>query len=137
MQNDSAPTSPDGMTLWPVSQTPSPGFLTSSSPSLSETSPTGPAEDPDRPQIDQSPNAETRRLFQIAHLVIGRKPVEMAEACGVSERTIQRWIKTGLTWEDADVFAPRVLDMHPMTAFGEEWCQAADESVPDQEPLFD
>jgi hypothetical protein len=71
--------------------------------------------------------------FPIEHLIGDRVPEEIAADLEVSTRTVQRWIITGVNWEQADVFAAKALKMHPMTAFGPEWLDIAEAEAPRQE----
>lgn len=90
------------------------------------------------PVIDPTPGAETMRRFQIAHLIHDRTATEMAEKLGVSERTVQRWIKTGIDdWCTADDFALKVLDSHPTVVWGFDWDDAADAGLDLSPTLFD
>lgn len=81
--------------------------------------------------------------FPIDHLIGDRVPEEIAEDLGVSTRSVQRWIDSGVNWEQADVFAAKCLHVHPITAFGPEWLDAAaaaahfDENQPALSDMFD
>lgn len=81
--------------------------------------------------------------FPIGHLIGDRIPEEIAEDLAVSTRTVQRWIEHGVNWEQADIFAAHVLNVHPLTAFGPDWLAAAsegskvDENQPALSDIFD
>lgn len=72
--------------------------------------------------------------FPIGHLIGDRVPEEIAEDLGVSTRSVQRWIEHGVNWEQADVFATKALNLHPLTAFGPEWLDAAAEAARHADP---
>jgi hypothetical protein len=46
---------------------------------------------------------------------------EIAQALGVSDRTIQRWRATGIDPYLADQIAIKHLGMHPWEIWGDEW----------------
>lgn len=64
--------------------------------------------------------------FPIEHLIGDRVPEDIAADLAVSTRTVQRWIIDGVNWEQADVFAAKALNVHPITAFGPEWLDIAE-----------
>lgn len=44
----------------------------------------------------------------------------LAEACGVTRRTVSRWRHRGLTWDKADK-AACALGLHPASVWGGDW----------------
>ena len=52
----------------------------------------------------------------------------VAEACGVTKRTVQRWAQAGLTWDAADKAACS-LGLHPASVFGRAWWDDVAEAV--------
>lgn len=74
--------------------------------------------------------------FPIDHLIGDRSCDEIAADLAMTTRSVQRWITKGLNWQQADVFACRILHLHPATVFGEEWYEvAAAEARPDPAPI--
>lgn len=63
--------------------------------------------------------------FTIDHLVPERDTNDIAEDLNVTRRTIERWMKTGVNWVQAERFAVRILHEHPASVFGEAWYDAA------------
>lgn len=63
--------------------------------------------------------------FDINDLVPERDNNEIAEDLKVSRRTIERWMKYGVNWVQAERFAVHILREHPASVFGEEWYRAA------------
>ena len=74
-----------------------------------------------------------RTRFPIDHLIGDRGTSQIAKDLAMTTRSVQRWITKGLNWEQADVFACKVLHLHPSTVFGDEWFEAsAAEARPDR-----
>jgi len=86
-------------------------------------------------RIDETGN-ELDRRFQIGHLLRGMSTQSVAEKLNVTDRTIQRWIQTGLTWQQADEFACKILAENPASVWGLEWEVAADENIDLSPTLF-
>lgn len=63
--------------------------------------------------------------FDIAHLVAERDLSELAEDLRVSKRTVVRWMANGCNARQAEHFAVRVMQSHPVSVFGEAWYDAA------------
>jgi hypothetical protein len=63
--------------------------------------------------------------FPIEHL-IDRPAADIAADLAMTTRSVQRWIAKGLNWEQADVFACKIMHLHPSSVFGDEWVEAAD-----------
>ncbi len=104
---------------------------------MHEQTATGPLT-PDAPVIDPTVDAEEHRRFQIAHLMVNLTTTHVAERLKVSERTVQRWVLTGVNWDQADDFACRVLGVNPVSLWGTQWEAAADEAAGELQPtLFD
>lgn len=70
--------------------------------------------------------ASAPHRFPIAHLMGNRTPEQIAEDLGKSARTVQRWIESGINWEQADVFATKILRDHPLAVWGPAWHDAAE-----------
>lgn len=71
--------------------------------------------------------------FPIEHLLGDRTPETIAADLQMTTRSVQRWITKGLNWQQADVFACKILQLHPYNVFGQQWYDvAANEARPDQ-----
>ena len=80
----------------------------------------------------------SRTRFPIDHLLGDRRASQIAADLEMTTRSVQRWIAKGLNWEQADVFACKVLHLHPFDVFGNEWFEvAATEARPDPDDVID
>jgi hypothetical protein len=86
------------------------------------------------PDVGPAEEDDMTIKFPIDHLIdpvlAGRTLDEIAADLEVSTRTVQRWIASGVNWEQADTFAIKILNLHPLTAFGEAWRDASEAGHP-------
>lgn len=66
----------------------------------------------------------TRTRIDIADALVGREISEIADALGVTNRTVYRMLRNGVDVYTADKIATKVLGDSPIYVWGRSWTDA-------------